>query len=126
MNVLLDTCARFVLADGPLPARAAKAFGDAPLAFVSPVSAWEAAIKHKLGKITLGKAPAEWFEQMIRHHHCSQLPLSTALLCAAADLPLIHSDPFDRVLVATALAHRLTILTSDSKIAAYPGIRTFW
>ena len=45
---------------------------------------------------------------------------------AAAGLPLIHRDPFDRVLVALAQAQALTVLTSDENIGRYPGVKTLW
>jgi PIN domain nuclease of toxin-antitoxin system len=55
-----------------------------------------------------------------------QLPLDARIACAAAALPLIHRDPFDRVLVALAQTHTLTVLTSDENIPKYPGVRTLW
>ncbi|PYQ93010.1 MAG: PIN domain nuclease [Acidobacteria bacterium] len=48
------------------------------------------------------------------------------MACAAAGLPLIHRDPSDRVLVALAQAHALTVLTSDENIGKYPGVKTLW
>jgi PIN domain nuclease of toxin-antitoxin system len=47
------------------------------------------------------------------------------LLCAAAELPLIHRDPFDRILVATAIREQLAVLTPDRAIALYP-VATIW
>ncbi len=47
----------------------------------------------------------------------------TRLLCAAADLPRIHRDPFDRVLIATCLSQNLTIPTSNRIIPTYPGVK---
>mgnify|MGYP000901286832 CR=1 FL=1 len=126
MNVLLDTCALIALSNGPLPPAAAKAFGAARHAYVSPVSAWEAGIKFKLGKLHLPQPPQDWFQGLCRLYHLTELPLSTALLCAAADLPLHHGDPFDRVLVATSQLQNLLILTSDQTIPQYPGVRTLW
>jgi PIN domain nuclease of toxin-antitoxin system len=41
-------------------------------------------------------------------------------------LPLLHRDPFDRVLVALAQAHSLAILTCDENILRYPGVKTLW
>ncbi|HSI85800.1 MAG TPA: hypothetical protein VK970_18595 [Candidatus Methylacidiphilales bacterium] len=52
--------------------------------------------------------------------------LDTALLCASADLPPLHRDPFDRILVALALRESLVIVTSDRVIPSYPGIQTVW
>jgi PIN domain nuclease of toxin-antitoxin system len=46
--------------------------------------------------------------------------------CAAAALPRLHRDPFDRVIVALAQAHALTVLTSDENIRRYAGVTTLW
>jgi PIN domain nuclease of toxin-antitoxin system len=46
------------------------------------------------------------------------------MACAAAALPLLHRDPFDRVIVALAQAQGLTVLTSDENIGKYPGVTT--
>ena len=126
MNVLLDTCALIALANGPLPPASARAFGLATQAFVSPVSAWEAAIKYKSGKLSLSKPPLHWFHDLCALYHLRELPLKTELLCAAADLPLIHRDPFDRILIATAQAHQLTLITSDQIIPTYSQLVTLW
>jgi len=126
MNPLLDTCAVLTLSNGPLPHRAAGAFGAARQAFVSPVSAWEVAIKFHLGKLQLTASPLAWFQTLCLHYHLTVLPLTTELLCAAADLPPLHRDPFDRILIAAAIEQNLTILTTDATIGAYPGITTIW
>jgi PIN domain nuclease of toxin-antitoxin system len=128
MSLLLDTCALIALAQGSLPSAASKALCTAPRAFVSQITPWEIAIKAKNGKLTLPLPSLEWMEALARRHTL-EFPaggLDAALLCAAADLPLLHRDPFDRVLVATALRMNLSILTSDQSIAAYPGIQTLW
>ncbi len=52
--------------------------------------------------------------------------LDARLCCAAACLPPIHRDPFDRVLVALAQTQALTLITSDGNIAKYPGVKTLW
>lgn len=126
MNVLLDTCALIKLSHGPLPADASEAFGAASLAFVSPVSAWEAAIKQKSGRLTLLHSPSQWYAKLCGRYGLIEVPLLTDILLTAADLPLIHRDPFDRVLIATALRDRLTLLTSDQTIPTYPGIKALW
>jgi PIN domain nuclease of toxin-antitoxin system len=48
------------------------------------------------------------------------------LPCAAAALPLVHRDPFDRVIVALAQTHGFTVLTSDENIQKYAGVKTLW
>ena len=126
VNVLLDTCALLTLARGELPDRAASALSKAPEAGVSVVSAWEVAIKAASGKLRLHQEPIHWFLRLTERHQLRELPLDAHLACAAAALPKIHGDPFDRVLVALALNRGLTILTSDENVSRYPGVTTVW
>lgn len=128
MSFLLDTCALIALAQGSLSPAASTALRTAPQAFLSQITPWEIAIKAKNHKLTLPLPPLEWIQALVRRHSL-EFPaagLDAALLCAAADLPLLHRDPFDRVLVATAHRMNLSIVTSDQSIAAYPGIQTLW
>ena len=126
MNVLLDTCALLALARGELPERAAAALSISPEANVSTVSAWEVAIKAAGGKLRLRETPFQWFRGLTEHYRLREIPLDTESVCAAAALPFIHRDPFDRVLVALAQAQALTVLTSDKSIPRYPGVKTLW
>lgn len=126
MNVLLDTCALLALADGELPRGAASALRTAPEAFVSVVSPWEVAIKAAAGKLRLMEPPARWFLGLAERYDLREVPLDAAVACAAAALPPLHRDPFDRVIVALARAHGLTVLTSDENIPKYAGVNTLW
>jgi PIN domain nuclease of toxin-antitoxin system len=126
MNVLLDTCALFALALGKLPKAAAAALRGAPVAYVSVVSPWEVAIKSAAGKLQLAEPPLLWFLGMADRYNLQEVPLDSQTACAAAGLPGIHQDPFDRILVALAHAQALTILTSDENIRKYPGVKTLW
>lgn len=126
MNVLLDTCALLALARGDLPKAAAAALRTAVEANVSVVSPWEVAIKAAAGKLQLGEPPAQWFSGLVERYELREVPLDAHVACAAAALPAIHRDPFDRVLVALAQANVLTILTSDQDIPKYPGVKTLW
>jgi PIN domain nuclease of toxin-antitoxin system len=126
MNVLLDTCALLALAGGELPAAAAGALRKAPEAYVSVVSPWEVAIKVAGGKLRLQEPPARWFSGLAERYDLREIQLDTAIACAAAALPLLHRDPFDRVIVALAQAHGLTVLTSDESILKYAGVKTLW
>ena len=126
MNVLLDTCALLALARGELPERAAKALRTAPEADVSAVCAWEVAIKVAAGKLRLTESPIQWFIGLTERYALRELPLDARTACAAAALPRLHQDPFDRVIVALAQAHALTVLTSDENIARYPSTTTLW
>src|ERR1041385_8824706 len=119
MNVLLDTCALLALSRGALPQAAAAALRTAPEAWVSAVTVWEVAIKAASGKLLLAEPVARWFHALSARHRLRELALDAATACAAADLPLLHRDPFDRVLVSIAQTHTLTILTCDQVIPKY-------
>lgn len=126
MNLLLDTCALLALSRGDLPPRAAAALRIAPEANVSAVAAWEVAIKVAAGRLRLSEPPAGWFAALLARHRLREIPLDSPTACAAAALPPIHNDPFDRVIVAVAQSRSLTLLTSDRTIPKYPGIQTLW
>ena len=126
MNVLLDTCALLALANGALRGRAAAALRTAPEAYVSAVSPWEVAIKAAAGKLRLLESPVRWFHGLIERYDLREIPLDAGTACAAAALPPLHRDPFDRVLAAVAQAHGFTILTSDENIGKYAGVVTLW
>ena len=126
VSVLLDTCALLAMARGDLPVRAARLLETAPEALVSAVCPWEVAIKVAAGKLQLTQAPAHWFRQLAERYHLQEVALDATTACAAAALPPVHRDPFDRVIVALALSRTLTILTSDENIGRYSGVTTEW
>ena len=127
MRLLLDTSAVLHLASGTLSSAAADALRSGGLAVLSAVVPWELAIKVKAGKLEVPLPPLDYCVSLARRHRLT-LPregLDAALLCAAADLPLIHRDPFDRILVATAIREHMAVLTPDRTIARYP-VATIW
>ena len=126
MNVLLDTCALLALARGELSADGAAALKAAREAVVSTVSLWEVSIKVASRKIRLRESPRSWFLGLCERYDLREIPIDADTACAAAALPPVHRDPFDRVLVALARARDLTILTSDDNIRRYPGVTTRW
>jgi PIN domain nuclease of toxin-antitoxin system len=126
MNVLLDTCAALALVAGALPADAAAALRRATEARISVVTAWEVAIKVAAGKLRLAVPPPQWFQLLLDHHDLRGVPLDAETACAAAALPPIHRDPFDRAIVALARATDSVVVTSDERIRQYPGITVRW
>jgi PIN domain nuclease of toxin-antitoxin system len=126
MNVVLDTCAALALAEGTLPAQAAATLREATEARVSVVTAWEVAIKVAAGKLRLAVPPLRWFAILLEHHGLRDVPLDTETACAAAALPSIHRDPFDRAIVALARATDSIVITSDERIRQYPGVTVRW
>jgi PIN domain nuclease of toxin-antitoxin system len=126
LNVLLDTCALLALASGDLPDDAASALRRAPEAYVSVVSPWEVAIKVAGGKLRLKQPPVQWFRGLLERYDLREVPLEADVACAAAALPPLHRDPFDRVIVALAQTRGFTVLTSDENIRSYPGVTARW
>jgi PIN domain nuclease of toxin-antitoxin system len=84
---------------------------------LSPVSVWEAAIKRELGRL---RAPRNLSAALAAEFR--MLDVDARLLEAAAELPLHHADPFDRVLIAHAIQADLSVLTRDTAFADY-GVR---
>jgi PIN domain nuclease of toxin-antitoxin system len=125
MNVLLDTCTFLWLAaeEARLSEQAARLFADpANEVFLSAVSAWEIAVKHRLGRLRLPQDldPRDFVPEARRRHVIEPLGLHEADTFGLAKLPPLHADPFDRMLVCQAIANQMVILTPDPLIAQYP------
>ena len=86
----------------------------------SAASSWEIALKHSLGKLPLPEPPARYVPQRMRAIGAQPLPVEHAHALALAELPQLHRDPFDRILVAQARLLDLTIATADPQITRYP------
>ena len=93
--------------------------------FVSVVSLWEIAIKSSLGKLALKFSFSEVIHDQLGRNAMDLLPLDRAHLERLHALPFHHHDPFDRVLVAQALAGDLVFVTRDAQFAPY-GARLLW
>ena len=63
---------------------------------------------------------------MVSHHRLILWPIEAATAIASTGLPLIHRDPFDRLLVALAQERRFTLVTADNAIPKYPNLKTIW
>ena len=122
MRLLLDTHLLLLALGAPskLPARARNlvARGDV---FVSAASLWEISIKSALGKLTAD--PREVLEAL-GPAGFTELPVSGEHAVRVLDLLPIHRDPFDRLLVAQALAEPMRLLTNDTVLAGYGDIVT--
>ena len=107
--------------DRRLKQAARKAIAEAPLVYVSAASAWEAAIKATLGRLTL---PAPFLEG-VSASGFDELPITIAHAEAAGGLPPHHADPFDRMLTAQASLERLVLVTHDRAFQPY-GVKLLW
>jgi PIN domain nuclease of toxin-antitoxin system len=125
MNLLLDTHLLLWFAQGDAAlSDTARILIEDPQneIFFSTVSLWECAIKFGLGKTDFTLHPAELRGQLLTHGF-SELVLYGDHAIELLELPTLHRDPFDRILVAQALVEKLTLLTSDVMLARYPGTR---
>ncbi len=120
MTLLLDTHVLLWWLTEPqrLTDAAREAIADgANIVFVSAASVWEMEIKSGLGKL---RVPDDLPAQMEREHF-HELPVRISHTRALAELPEVHRDPFDRMLVAQARAETLTLVTTDPLVLAYGG-----
>jgi len=92
---------------------------------VSVATTWELTMKALSGKLTLPKPPDEHFAEHAERFGCELLPIHQRHVAALQELPAIHADPFDRMLVAQALVEDLDLVTGDEVLQGYP-IRTIW
>ncbi|MDB5289260.1 MAG: type toxin-antitoxin system VapC family toxin [Phycisphaerales bacterium] len=126
---LLDTCALLWLGtdQSKIPQSILVQIQDPAVpVYVSAISAFEIGIKHAKGKLVLPLDPEAWFALALANHQVMPLAITWEIATRSAALPRIHNDPADRLIVATAQYHTLTVLTPDSCIQNYPGIATTW
>ena len=122
MRLLLDTHVFlwYITADPKLPVNFRLSSQDpANEVYLSVASVWEAVIKYHLGKLPLPAPPADYLPRQRDAHGIVSLPIDEDAMAHLAGLAPLHRDPFDRLLVAQALQHGLTIATVDPDVAAY-------
>ncbi|MBF0386414.1 MAG: type II toxin-antitoxin system VapC family toxin [Candidatus Omnitrophica bacterium] len=127
--IILDTCALLWLAadqkELSLKARAAIT-KHAQTLYISAISAFELAVKQRRKKLILPLPAGEWYAKTLDHHGIQEIVVSSDILVRSVNLPSLHNDPCDRIIIATALHHRCPILTCDSWISRYPIVTTIW
>ncbi len=121
MRLLLDTHVFLwaVTDDRKLTKVARKLILDADDVFVSSASIWEASIKAGLGKLDVD---VDLLVSEIEASGFSELPVRAVHAAMVRSLPDIHRDPFDRLLVAQALAEPLRLMTSDDHLSKYTDL----
>ncbi|MHC3815855.1 type II toxin-antitoxin system VapC family toxin [Streptomyces sp. DT9] len=117
MRLLLDTrVAMWWIADAPqLSASYKELLETEPAVYVSAVSAWEITVKQFLGSF---EGPGDLAEQ-VRDLRFRDLPITAAHGVRAGRLPMVHTDPFDRMLIAQAQAEGLALVTRSPWIPQY-------
>jgi len=123
MNLLLDTHVFlwFILNHPKLPPQFAQAIKSADNSvYLSVVSIWEACIKQQTGKLPLPDLAAIYLPAERIQHEIESLPVLEPELTVLNSLPLLHRDPFDRLIVAQAIHYNLRLLTVDPILQRYP------
>jgi PIN domain nuclease of toxin-antitoxin system len=125
MSLLIDTHVLIWLAEGSaeLPRRSVqlleKRAGEGGLS-VSAITFWEVAMLSERGRISLSKRVSDWRRQILSASAISEVPLTGEIGIEAVELPGdLHSDPADRIIVATARTAGLPLATRDSRLLAY-------
>ena len=123
MRVLLDTHVLVWAATTPERLGADLAvIEDADRRIVSAVCVWELAIKQHIGKLSLGSDVGTWMRRATSELALDHLPVTADHAAAVEHLPDVHRDPFDRLLVAQAVAEGAVLLTADERLAAYGDV----
>lgn len=122
MRILVDTQCWLWWTASPdhLGRRASDLIAEArhPL-YLSAASSWEIAIKVSLGKLKLPEPPRRYVPTRMSEQGIEALAVEHVHALRVADLPRLHADPFDRLLVAQAQVERMALMTADPEIAAY-------
>lgn len=124
MKLLFDTCTfLWPAADDPQLTSTARTSCRNPEndVYMSALSAWEIAVKHRLGRLPLPEPPARYVASRRNWLQVEPLAFDEAAAAYDALLPSYHRDPFDRGLVSQAILNDLTIVTPDTTIARYPA-----
>lgn len=127
--VLLDTCTLLWLAadQKKLSDKAKRTIKEhAGLLCISAISAFEIALKCRSRKIVLPLPALEWFERTLDYHGIKELPVTSAVAVTSVQLPLLHNDPCDRIIIATAKMDTLPVLTCDQLIFQYKEVQVIW
>jgi PIN domain nuclease of toxin-antitoxin system len=123
MKILLDThiFLWFISADNKLPIAIQNAVRNTDNeVYLSAISVWECIIKYQLGKLPLPESPEIYLPKQRNLHSILSLDLDEGSVAQLINLPPLHNDPFDRILICQALQNGLTIATVDAAVRAYP------
>ena len=126
MNILIDTQAIIWFAENnnQLSKTARAAIEDVEnTCYVSMASFWEMSIKINLGKLTVNGLTLSEFMDEVAENDFKTLDIQRPHILENERLPLYHRDPFDRLIIAQAIADNMTIVSSDDAFDAYPITR---
>lgn len=109
-----------------LSATALRAIEDAQQLGISTLSCYEVVRAERRQRVILETDVRNWLSRAVSDERISMLPPTVEIATLAADLDWVHGDPFDRIIVATALAHGAPLITKDDRIRRSAPVRTIW
>ena len=128
MKLLLDTATfLWILTDSPRLSKSARELflDEENERYLSSVSTFEIVLKHSIGRLRLSAPPELLIPRERENHGIESLPLEEEPTLYLPRLPQLHADPFDRLLICQAIAHGMTLLSSDELLSRYP-VRVLW
>jgi PIN domain nuclease of toxin-antitoxin system len=90
--------------------------------WLSPISVWELTLLCRKGRFRVSPDVPSWVAKTIHELHLTEAPLTVEVALAVSALKLLHNDPADGFIAATAKAFELTLVTADEQLARLPGI----
>jgi PIN domain nuclease of toxin-antitoxin system len=90
--------------------------------FLSVASIWECVIKYQSGKLALPQSAEIYLPQQRSQHLIKSLAINEDTIKQLIGLPMIHKDPFDRLIICQSLEWNLVLMTEDEALARYPRI----
>jgi PIN domain nuclease of toxin-antitoxin system len=111
----------------PKPRRLISAAREQKAVYLSSISVWEVAQLAARGRLQLTMDVVDWVAKSEALPFIHFIPVDNAIALKSVQLPgILHQDPADRIIIATALTLGFPLVTRDEKIARYPHIRTIW
>ncbi len=128
MSLLVDTCVLLWMAADPtrISKTAREYLHKEKDLYVSAISAFEIAIKHKKKKLELPMDPWQWFQQTTTFFEINEIPISAEIAARSTTVEVPHDDPCDRIIIATAISENLSILSPDHLIQSCKQVTVFW
>lgn len=124
---ILDTCAFIwtIQNSSKLSPKVADILAGDDAVYVSKATFWEIAIKKTIGKLDMKQNTFE-LEEICREEDINILPLKLRYFETIQEMPLIHKDPFDRIITASAIDEGYTLMTNDTNICKYNEVKCLW
>ncbi len=120
--MILVTCVLLWLASGDhrkLSEGTLARINAAAIVSVVAITGFEIGIKHASGKLILPAEPREWLNTVLEYHHIETINLDADICIRSTELPPLHQDPCDRLIIAAALINHLPVVTTDRHFAKY-------